>query len=96
MGVPVVSLAGSIHMSRVGATILRCAGLHELVAQSAEEYAAIAIALAHDQARRKLLRMNLRSKLLSSPLHDHQGFTRKLERQMRQAWTAWCERQRAG
>lgn len=96
MGVPAVSLAGSIHMSRVGATILRCAGLHELVAQSAEDYAAIAIALAHDQARRKLLRMNLRSKLLSSPLHDHKGFTRKLEHQMRQAWTAWCESQRAG
>jgi len=90
MGVPVVSLPGDIHMSRVGAAILRCAGLHELVAQNAEDYAAIAIALARDQTRRRLLRMNLRNKLLSSPLLDHRGFTTKLEREMRQAWTAWC------
>jgi protein O-GlcNAc transferase len=91
MGVPVVSRAGGVHMSRVGETILRCAGLNELVAQSADDYADIAIALALDQARRKLLRMNLRDQLLWSPLLDHQGFTRKLEHQMRQAWTAWCE-----
>ena len=91
MGVPVVSLQGDTHMSRVGAAILRCAGLHELVAQNTEDYAAIAIALAHDQTRRKLLRMNLRNRLLSSPLLDHQGFTAKLEHEMRQAWTAWCE-----
>jgi protein O-GlcNAc transferase len=96
MGVPVVSLAGSVHMSRVGATILRCAGLDELVAGSAEDYADIAIALAQDQARRKLLRMSLRTKILASPLHDHKEFTTKLEHEMRQVWTAWCERQRAG
>jgi len=80
MGVPVVSLAGTAHMSRVGATILRCAGLNEFVAGSLQEYAAIAIALAHDQAQRESLRGSLRNKLLASPLLDHEGFTRKLER----------------
>lgn len=96
MGVPVVSLAGTVHMSRVGATILRCAGLNEFVAESMEEYAGIAIAIAHDQTRRKSLRATLRDKLLASPLLDHAGFTRKLERHFRQSWAAWCNRQRAG
>jgi predicted O-linked N-acetylglucosamine transferase (SPINDLY family) len=96
MGVPVVSLAGTAHMSRVGATILRCAGLNEFVAGSMEEYADIAIAIAHDQTRRKSLRAGLRDKLLASPLLDHAGFTRKLERHFRQSWAAWCNRQRAG
>lgn len=80
MGVPVVSLAGATHMSRVGATILRCAGLNEFVAASMNEYVAMAVALAHDKAQRESLRAGLRSKLLASPLLDHEGFTRKLER----------------
>ena len=92
MGEPVISLAGTVHMSRVGATILQCVGLRELAARSAEDYVAIAIDLAHDRARRESLRASLRDKLVSSPLLDHEGFTRKLEREMRQAWTAWCGR----
>ena len=80
MGVPVVSLAGTAHMSRVGVTILRCAGLPEFIAGSVEEYVAIAIAIAQDGAQRAALRASLRNKLLASPLLDHTGFTRKLER----------------
>ena len=96
MGVPVVSLAGTAHMSRVGATILRCAGLNEFVAGSMNEYADIAIALAHDQAQRKSLRASLRDKLSASPLLDHRGFTGKLELHFRQSWMEWCNRQLAG
>ncbi len=91
MGVPVVSLAGNVHMSRVGATLLKCAGLRELVAGSTQDYADLAIALAHDQPRRAALRASLRDRLRSSPLLDHAGFTAKLERLYRQSWQAWCE-----
>jgi len=94
MGVPVVSLAGDAHMSRVGATILRCVGMSDLVARSVEEYADIAIALARDAGRRKSLRVNLRNRLTVSPLLDHAGFTRKLEHHFRRSWKAWCDGQR--
>jgi protein O-GlcNAc transferase len=94
MGVPVVSLAGDAHMSRVGAAILHCVGLSDLVARSAGEYADIAVTLARDAGRRQSLRAGLRSQLLASPLLDHTGFTRKLERHFRQSWTAWCDCQR--
>ncbi len=96
MGVPVVALAGCPHMSRVGAAILRCAGLQELVADNPQDYANIAIGLAHDQARRRSLRTSLRTTLQSSALLDHAGFTRKLERHFSRSWTDWCDRQRAG
>ena len=43
MGKPVVTLAGEMHMSRVGATLLESAGLDDLVATSAENYVQIAI-----------------------------------------------------
>jgi len=37
MGVPVVSLAGKVHMSRVGVSLLSNVGLAELIADSPEE-----------------------------------------------------------
>jgi predicted O-linked N-acetylglucosamine transferase (SPINDLY family) len=96
MGVPVITLAGEVHMSRVGATLLRSAGLDDLVAHSAAEYVDIAVALAGDAARRHSLRAGLRARLQASPLLDHAGFTRQLEAHCRRAWGAWCERQSKG
>lgn len=93
MGVPVVTLAGEAHMSRVGATLLGAAGLEDLVATSAEQYVGIATALAGDPARRQMLRSGMRQKLAASPLLDHEGFARELEQQLRAAWTLWCEAQ---
>ena len=96
MGVPVVTLAGEVHMSRVGATLLRSARLEDLVAHSSAEYVDIAVALAGNVARRHSLRAGLRARLQASPLLDHAGFTRQLEAHCRGAWGAWCERQCAG
>jgi predicted O-linked N-acetylglucosamine transferase (SPINDLY family) len=95
MGVPVITLAGEVHMSRVGATLLHSAGLDELVARDEAHYANTAIALAVDAGWRKSLRAGLRTRLLASPLLDHAGFTRKLEAHCRRAWGEWCGRQRA-
>jgi predicted O-linked N-acetylglucosamine transferase (SPINDLY family) len=93
MGVPVVTLAGEAHMSRVGATLLTAAGLGDLVAGSAEAYVDAAVRLARDPERRRALRSSLRTALRASPLLDHAGFTRKLEASMRVAWRAWCDGQ---
>ena len=86
MGVPVVTLAGEVHMSRVGASLLHCAGLDDLVAQDEAQYVRIAAALAGDVERREGLRSGLRARLLGSSLLDHAGFTRKLESVYRAAW----------
>jgi predicted O-linked N-acetylglucosamine transferase (SPINDLY family) len=95
MGVPVVSLAGTIHMSRVGATILCATGLQELVASGPDEYVDIAVALAGNPGRRRALRRELRGRLESSPLLDHEGYARQLEHQYRQCWNEWCNRARS-
>ncbi len=88
MGVPVVSLAGDAHMSRVGATLLRSVGLDDLVAASGEDYMRIAVELAQDAGRRRALRTGLRARMQSSPLLDHRAFTRKLERRFLESLTA--------
>ncbi len=90
MGVPVITLAGEAHMSRVGKSILRCVGLHELVADSSADFAQIASALAHDTGRRTALRAGMRDRLRASPLLDHAKFTLQLEHHYRRIWTAWC------
>jgi len=79
MGVPVVTLAGDVHMARVGASLLHSAGLDELIATDSQAYVAIAVALANDEARRRTLRTGVRERLAASALLDHAGFTRKLE-----------------
>jgi len=79
MGVPVVSLAGRCHASRVGVSLLSSVGLADLVAHSAEEYIALAVALAENHARRTYLREQLRHMMAFSPLMDAAGITRDVE-----------------
>jgi predicted O-linked N-acetylglucosamine transferase (SPINDLY family) len=70
MGVPVVTLAGKVHASRVGVSLLRRAGLDDLVAESPADYARIAVALLRDEPRRVAFRAEARARLASGGLTD--------------------------
>jgi predicted O-linked N-acetylglucosamine transferase (SPINDLY family) len=83
MGVPVVTMAGRSHVSRVGVSLLTQVGLSELIAQTDEEYAAIATALAKDVGRLIELRRTMRERMLRSPLLDGAGFMRELTNVLR-------------
>lgn len=95
MGVPVVTIEGNSHVSRVGVSLLNNLGTPELIAKDEAEYVTIAAALAGNQPERLKLRQNLRGMVERSVLCDHVGFTRRLEAHYRQAWREWCERKRA-
>jgi predicted O-linked N-acetylglucosamine transferase (SPINDLY family) len=90
MGVPVITLAGATHASRVGVSLLSSVGLPELIATTPEEYMAIAVGLAHDLEKLQSLRRSLRGMMARSPLTDAQTFTHHLEEVVRRMWTAWC------
>ena len=90
MGVPVVSLCGDRFAARAGYSILANVGLHELVAQSGDQYVEIACALACDPARLENLRAGMRRRLGDAPLLDAVSFTKNLECVYRNAWQAWC------
>ncbi len=92
MGVPVITLAGSTHASRVGVSILNNVGLPELVAQTPEEYVHLAIALAKNAHRLSNLRSTLRDRMKNSALMNPAALTRAIEDAYRQAWRNWCER----
>jgi predicted O-linked N-acetylglucosamine transferase (SPINDLY family) len=90
MGVPTVTLAGAVHVSRVGVSILRAIGLPELVAETPEQFARIAVQLASDQPRLAAMRSSLRQQMTASPLMDAVGFARKIEEACRTVWKRWC------
>lgn len=79
MGVPVVSLAGTSHVSRMGLSILSAAGLDQLVASSIEAYIDTCIQWSDSIARLCELRRGLREQMRASPLMDEVGYTRALE-----------------
>jgi predicted O-linked N-acetylglucosamine transferase (SPINDLY family) len=90
MGVPVVTLGGRTHVTRVGVSLLSAVGVPELAAENAEEFVAAAAALAGDRRRLLELRKGLRGMMRNSPLTDNVRFTQNLELAYRNIWSRWC------
>jgi len=88
MGVPVVTMRGRTHASRVGASLLSAVGLTELVADDAAAFAHVAGSLAGDGARLADLRAGLRAKMRQSVLMDERGHATKFGALVREAWRA--------
>jgi protein O-GlcNAc transferase len=86
MGVPVVTLAGQTHVSRVGVSLLTNIGLGELVASNADHYIQLAVDLANDPNRLETMRHTLRQRMKESPLMDAAGFARDVEEAYREMW----------
>jgi predicted O-linked N-acetylglucosamine transferase (SPINDLY family) len=90
MGVPVVTLEGPTHASRMGASVLAAAGFPEWIAPTPERYVEICAALAGDLDGLQATRSSLRERLRASPLMDGARFTADLERLYREMWRSWC------
>jgi protein O-GlcNAc transferase len=91
MGVPVVTLEGNTHVSRVGVSLLSNVGQSELIARTHDEYVEIAVNLAQDRNKLRALRSELRNMLAHSPLTDAKLFTLNLEHCYKQMWDNWCK-----
>jgi predicted O-linked N-acetylglucosamine transferase (SPINDLY family) len=90
MGVPVVCLAGNRHAARVSASLLNAIGKNEFIAQSPQEYVAIAIRLAQDRAALAQLRFSLRDMMRRSPLLDLPAYSDRFYAALRACWANWC------
>ena len=80
LGTPVLTMAGTRHGSRIGASLLRSVGLPGFVARDEAEYIAKAVAVARDEDGLAGLQMGLREQMEDSPLMDGKGYMRELER----------------
>ncbi|HUG11242.1 MAG TPA: tetratricopeptide repeat protein [Opitutaceae bacterium] len=73
MGVPVITLRGDRHASRVGTSLVTVVGHADWSAGSEDEYVARAAALASDRVTLVAARAGLRARMAASPLLDHAG-----------------------
>jgi predicted O-linked N-acetylglucosamine transferase (SPINDLY family) len=78
-GLPVLTRRGSAFAGRVAASLLTAAGLPELIAETAEEYEGLALALARDPIRLKALRDRLAAGRTTAALFDTPRLARDLE-----------------
>ena len=90
MGVPVVTLSGATHASRVGSSLLSQIGMPCYVADSIDSYVLIATRLASDKVELSRLHCKLRDEVRTSPLCDAAGKTRHIEAFYRKVWKSRC------
>ncbi|KAF7804273.1 putative UDP-N-acetylglucosamine--peptide N-acetylglucosaminyltransferase SPINDLY [Senna tora] len=90
MGVPCVTMAGSVHAHNVGVSLLSNVGLENLIARNEDEYVQLAMQLASDISALQNLRMSLRELMSKSPLCDGANFTLGLESTYRTMWHRYC------
>ncbi|XP_021858332.1 probable UDP-N-acetylglucosamine--peptide N-acetylglucosaminyltransferase SPINDLY [Spinacia oleracea] len=91
MGVPCVTMAGSVHAHNVGVSLLSKVGLDNLVAKTEDQYVELAIQLASDVTALSNLRMTLRDLMVKSPVCNGANFTLGLEQVYRNIWRRYCK-----
>lgn len=90
MGVPVITLAGQTHVSRVSASLLTHLGRPEWISHSESEYIEKCAGLAADVHRLAETRAAQRECFRISPLCDARRFTENLEAAYREMWRRFC------
>jgi len=79
MGIPILTLTGNSFASRVGASILSCIGIKELITRNEREYQELGIDLALNTNKLHKIKKRIRDSLSKSPLYDSHLFTKNLE-----------------
>lgn len=92
MGVPTITLAGDLGISRSGVTLLSSVGLEECIATTPRQYVSAAVDLAKVRSRLSALRAGLRQRMARSQLMDYPGHARRIESAYRTMWMNWCRK----
>jgi glycosyltransferase involved in cell wall biosynthesis len=79
MSTPMITLAGSTYVSRVGVSLLTNLGLEKYIANTTEEYIDKTVKLARNTSELKLLHQSIRLKMINSELFDSRKFTINIE-----------------
>ncbi len=91
MGVPVISLTGDTHASRMTASILHRLNLSGMAAKTVNEFAQRARELSEMDETLVQLRSSLRSRLRESTLMNAKLFGYEFGNAVRAQWRDWCQ-----
>jgi len=92
MGLPMITYIGKSYQARMGASILSAINLPELITTSIKEYESLAIELANNPDKFKIIKDKLFINIRKAPLYDTKLFTKNLE----SAYTTMYERYHQG
>ncbi len=90
MGAPVLTRRGGLFVSRMGASFMTAAGLSDWVAESDEEYVAIALRKGSDRDGLLALKQGMRARQLAAPGWDIDAYTRDFQGALRKIWAEHC------
>jgi protein O-GlcNAc transferase len=79
MNTPIITLAGTTYVSRVGVSLLSNLKLEKYIANTTEEYIQKVVDLANDESELLFLHQTLRFKMLNSDLANSVSFTKNIE-----------------
>jgi protein O-GlcNAc transferase len=86
MGCPLITFAGASNTARVAGSLLRAAGLPELVTFSLQEYGELARKFAANRGALRRLRERIEGTRLTNRLFNSAAVTRQIERAYETAW----------
>ena len=86
MGLPVVTMAGTRHGARFAVSLLKNAGLGELIAKSPAAYVERAVGLANDPELLAALHTAIPGMMRASPLMDSARYVRAVETAYEMIW----------
>ena len=86
MGNPFVTLSNRPGVGKIGSSILSAIGHSEWIATTEDEYVQKAVNLASDIEKLDTIRGSLRKEIEKSPIMNHRGFVKKLEKVYKQMW----------
>ena len=79
MGLPVLTCMGDSFASRMAASVVNAINLPELITSTQEQYESVAIELATNPEKLKIIKDKLVDNLATAPLYDTPLFTRHIE-----------------
>ena len=91
MGVPVLTLASSRPVGRIGTSLMTNLGLPEWVASDEHEYEDKAVVFAQDITALASLRSGMRARMQASPVMDEKAFALDVEHAFQTMWTNWVD-----
>ena len=94
MELPVLTCQGSSYPSRMAASIINAVSLPELITTTPEQYESLAIELATDPEKYKIIKDKLVSNLSTAPLYDTPMFTRNLESAYTTMYESYLKKQK--
>jgi protein O-GlcNAc transferase len=85
-GLPVLTLKGSSFASRACESLLRAAGVPELVAADPDAFVKTAVSFGNERRKLEVLKARLRESRATAPLFDTAGRVRQLEAALGEMW----------